>query len=460
MLIERFIDLSKIPRKSGNEKAIAEYIEKFAIKNTLKYIKDKYNNIIVFKEATNNSKDTVILQCHLDMVCEKTKESKHDFSKDPIEVYIDSGFLKAKDTTLGADNGIGIATILEVLESKEIKHPNLECVFTVEEETTMNGAKTIDLSMLKGNKIISTDSMEEKSILIGSASADIFDTNMAISKEENKENLTTFEISLSNFLGGHSGFDINKGRLNAIKYSAEIIKNIKDKFNAKLCFLEGGDKVNVIPLHAKFGICIEKDKIISLKEYLEEYINNANEDINLNIEEITTYKEYISDSSLESVLNYILEIKNGCLLSDNLNNSLLSLNIGIADIDVDKCNLQFSIRSNRETSKNVLIRELNTLFDKYYVSYNTSSLKGYEAKQDGKLLKLAKEKYLEVYNKNPKLTEMHICLESGFFSEKIKDLEFIAISPNIYDAHSTNERCDIASLDRSYKVLLKILESL
>ena len=176
-VMKYFYEISKIPRISGKEEKIADYIENFAIKRNLNYTRDSYNNIIIIKEAVKSKKsnESVILQCHLDMVCEKEENSNHDFKKDGLDIYIDGDFIKARETTLGADNGIGIAIILAILNSNEINHPKIEAIFTVQEETTMEGAKKIDVSMLKSKKMICLDNMNEEELSIGCAGAKIFE---------------------------------------------------------------------------------------------------------------------------------------------------------------------------------------------------------------------------------------------------------------------------------------------
>ena len=228
-----FCEISKIPRMSGKEEKIANYIENFAKENKLQYFRDVYNNVVVIKEANkSSSQESIILQCHLDMVCEKDENSNHNFETDSLDLYIDDDYIRARGTSLGADNGIGIAIILSILSSKEICHPRIEAIFTVQEETTMMGAKQIDLNVLKGNKMICLDNMSEDELLVGCAGAKIFD--FEIDGEIVEKNVTEYKlikIVMNGFRGGHSGKDIAKGRGNPIKEMICFLEDIFSKYD-------------------------------------------------------------------------------------------------------------------------------------------------------------------------------------------------------------------------------------
>ena len=274
-VMKYFYEISKIPRMSGKEDKIADYVENFAKENNLQYFRDIYNNIIVIKEANRNgNQNSIILQCHLDMVCEKDENSNHNFETDSLELYIDGDYIKAKGTSLGADNGIGVAIALSILSSTKICHPRIEAIFTVQEETTMGGAKQLDTSMLKGNKMICLDNMNEEELIIGCAGAKIFNYEIVgekIEKDTNEYKL--IKIAMNGFRGGHSGKDISKERGNPIKEMGHFLENIFNKYNITLRNIYGGKKVNVIPREC----------------YCEIYINNK--DFNKIKQEITNYNE-------------------------------------------------------------------------------------------------------------------------------------------------------------------------
>lgn len=471
-VMKYFYEISKIPRMSGKEEKIANYIENFAKKRNLKYSRDKYNNIIIKKDASKWSKsmETIILQSHLDMVCEKEENSKHDFEKDGLNLYIEGDFIKAKETTLGADNGIGVAIILTILDSSEITHPNLEAVFTVQEESTMEGAKKIDLSTLKGYKMISLDNMNEEELWIGCAGAKIFDCKINGKKQNINDEYKLLKIGINGFVGGHSGKDITKGRGNPIEEMGLLLKAINDKYDMHLKNIYGGRKVNVIPRECYSEIYVKEDKINDIyqeikqcKKQILKKIHSNNEKINVTINEEINSKEnslkIATDiNTTKNIIEVINSIPNGVYYKDKYNNPLVSLNIGKICIENNQLHLSFSIRSNRKEIEDKLIDKINMIVKMYNIELKVSELSGYEHKEKSDFIEQCKKIYIECIKRKPKLIDMHICLEAGFFGEKMPKLDFVAIAPNIYDAHSPKERCSLSSLKKMYNYALTILE--
>lgn len=470
-VMKYFYEISKIPRMSGKEKKIADYIEEFAKKRNLEYSRDTYNNIIIKKEASKWSKstETIILQSHLDMVCEKEEHSNHDFEKEGLDLYIEDDFIKARETTLGADNGIGVAMILAILDSNEIIHPRIEIIFTVQEESTMEGAKKINLNSLKGYKMISLDNMNEEELWIGCASAKIFDCKLDIKKKNVDDKYKLIKIGINGFAGGHSGKDIAKGRGNPIEEMGILLKKINDKYEICLKNIYGGRKVNVIPRECYSEIYVKSDDVNGIyqeiKNYKKQMTNKNNEKIDIFIiekEDITEKSQRLctDTNTTNSIIDIINCIPNGVYYNDKYENPLVSLNIGKICIDNNELQLSFSIRSNRKEIEKKLIDRIYIMMKRYNIELKTSKLSGYEHKERSDFIEKCKKIYCECLNRNPKLIDMHICLEAGFFGEKMPELDFIAIAPNIYDAHSPKERCSISSLHRIYNYVLKILEQL
>lgn len=271
MYIKYFEEISKIPRMSGKEEKIADYVEEFAKKRNLKYKRDQYGNLIVVKESViNKDKESVILQCHLDMVCEKENNISHDFEKDGLEIYVENDCIKANGTTLGADNGIGIAIILEILNSNEIQYPRIEAIFTVQEETTMLGAKVIDTSSLLAKKMICLDNMNQEELVIGCAGAKIFEYEIKGNTINNiSDDFCSVRISMTGFKGGHSGKDISEKRGNPIKEMGYLLKNIDNNYELYIKNINGGRKVNVIPRECYCDIYIKKDEIEKIGREIE-----------------------------------------------------------------------------------------------------------------------------------------------------------------------------------------------
>lgn len=466
-VMKYFYEISQIPRMSGKEEKIADYIEAFAQKRNFRYIRDKYNNIIIKKQASkwNTSKECIMLQCHLDMVCEKEEYSNHNFEKDGLDLYIDGDFIKAKETTLGADNGIGIAIILAILNSDDISHPGIEAIFTVEEETTMRGAKNIDFSSLKSNKMICLDNMNEEELWIGCAGAKIFEYNIEGIIQNNCEEYELVRIGLNGFVGGHSGKDISKERGNPIKEMGNLLQILCDKYKILIKNIYGGRKVNVIPRECYTDIYIKyeyldqvKKDIIQFNKDLKKRIKKDSNNINVSMIDINDNSAYSFDFlTTKKIIDIIQFIPNGVYYKDKYANPLVSLNIGKIVKKNNSILLCFSIRSNRSEIEDELINKINDIINKYDIKENMEELSGYEHKQKSKFIDKCKNIYKEQFKRNPKIIDMHICLEAGFFGQKIPNLDFIAIAPNIYDAHSPKERCSITSLEKTYNYILEIL---
>ena len=470
-VIKYFYEISKIPRKSGNEEKISEYIQKFAKDRNLKYVKDDYNNVIIFKDAQNsNCTESIILQSHLDMVCEKEITSKHNFEKDGLDIYIDGDYLKARGTTLGADNGIGVAIILAILDSKEITHPPIEAIFTVAEETTMLGAQKINTSMLKGNKMICLDNMNEKELWTGCASAKIIEYEANCQETNIKEGYKLITIGLDGFKGGHSGKDINKPRGNPIIEMGMILKELQKNNEIYIKNLYSRGKVNVIPRECYCDLYIEEDKLNNVKETLTKYKEELSkritdtEDLHISINELdytVKDKTCANLTTTQNIIKIINTFPNGVYYTDQYNNPLVSLNVGVIEIKPKKIYIGFSIRSNRKEIENKLLQELKTnIEDQFKMDRSEKELSGYEHLKPSEFINKCVDIYKEQFNTEPRVIDMHICLEAGFFAQKIPELDFIAIAPDILDAHSPNERCSISSLERVYNYIILILKKL
>lgn len=469
-VMKYFYEISKIPRMSGKEEKIADYIENFAKKKNFQYIRDEYNNIIIIKEAAkwNKNEESIMLQCHLDMVCEKEEHSKHNFEKDGLDLYIDEDYIKAKDTTLGADNGIGVAIILAILDSDKINHPKIEAIFTVQEETTMEGAKKIDVSMLESKKMICLDNMNEEELWIGCAGAKIFEYEIEGSIQNNNQEYLLVKLGINGFIGGHSGKDISKNRGNPIEEMGDILDILYKKYSVFLKNIYGGRKVNVIPRECYSELYIKyedlkkiNEEIISFNKLLKKKILNENENITVFIKEIKEEtKDYFDSYTTKKIIDIINSIPNGVYYKDKYENPLVSLNIGRIENYNNIIKLSFSIRTNRSEIEQRLEKQLDNIVKEYRIQENKSELSGYEHKDRSEFVDVCKNIYKKHFDRNPRVIDMHICLEAGFFGNKISELDFIAIAPNIYDAHSPKERCSISSLNKVYNYVISILNDM
>lgn len=464
--LKYFYEISKIPRKSGNEEKIAKYLIEFAKERNLKYYTDNKFNVVIWKDASIGYEDKEILgfQCHTDMVCEKIDGSTHDFLKDSLKVKVEDGYIKTYDTTLGADNGIGVSYILEILDSN-LKTPKLECIFTSTEETTMEGVRFLDGNILKSRRIISFDNFLDTEILISSATAKRWVSKIHMKRQEKDENLIYYKLDISGFKGGHSGIDIwDKKRGNPIKI---VVDSLNELESIRVVEISGGSSENVIPRGIKVVFAIEESER-GILEKIENNLENlkkvyGNIDIYLREledeekEEIGIYSKEDSKKLLEYIVNY----KNGPLEYDEEGNIILSGNLGRTESFENYVLLKYSVRYNDKNIGEKLVTEIEENMKKYNVICEESSyMLGYEEPKESNLLDLVEKAYIEVMGNIPKKKKSQACLECGYLGQKIENLEYIAIAPNIFDAHSPKERVEIVSANNVWKIVEKIIDKI
>ena len=461
-----FYEISKIPRKSGNEEKIAKYLIEFAKERNLKYYTDNKFNVVIWKDASIGYEDKEILgfQCHTDMVCEKVDGSTHDFLKDSLKLKVEDGYIKTYGTTLGADNGIGVSYILEILDSN-LKTPKLECIFTTQEETTMEGARFLDGNILKSKRIISFDNFIDTEILISSATAKRWISKIYMKRQEKDENLIYYKLDISGFKGGHSGIDIwDKKRGNPIKI---VANNLNELESIRVVEISGGSSENVIPRDIKVVFAIEEkergilEKIENNLESLKKVYGNI--DIYLKELEDKEKEErrIYSKEDTKRLLEYIINYKNGPLEYDEEGNVILSGNLGRIESFENYVLLKYSVRYNDKNIGEKFVSEIEENMEKYNVICEECSyMLGYEELTESKLLDIVEKAYIEVMGNIPKKRKSQACLECGYLGQKIENLEYIAIAPNILDAHSPKERVEIASANNVWKIAEKMIENI
>lgn len=466
VFLKYFYEISKIPRKSGNEEKIAKYLIKFAKERNLKYYTDSKFNVVIWKDASVGYEDKEILgfQCHTDMVCEKVDGSAHDFLKDSLDLIIENGFLKAKDTTLGADNGIGVAYILEILDSN-LNMPKLECIFTSTEEITMEGIRFLDGKILKSKRIISFDNFLDTEILVSSATAKRWVSKIYMKKQEKDKNLIYYKLNILGFKGGHSGIDIwDEKRGNSIKIVADMLNELE---SISIAEIKGGSSENVIPRDIKVVFAIEESErgILEKLESKFEILKKVYGNIEIYLKELE-YKEkeeieIYSKEDTKRLLEYIVNYKNGPLEYDEEGNVILSGNLGKIESFENYVLLKYSVRYNDKNVGENLVTEIEENMEKYNVICEESSyMLGYEEPKESKLLDIVEKAYIEVMGNIPKKKKSQACLECGYLGQKIDNLEYIAIAPNIFDAHSPKERVEIESANNVWKVVEKIIDKI
>lgn len=466
-IIYYFQELDKIPRGSKNEKQVVEYLVNFAKERNLNYYTDDANNIVICKNGTDNSDNYIAFQSHTDMVCEKKIVSNHNFLKDPIDLVIDGNYIKSNETSIGADNGIGVAYMLTILNSKDIIHPNIEMIFTSDEESSMTGAKKIDLSKLKSKRIISLDAFNENTIIYGCAS----NYSRVLKFSEKLENITssgnTFSIEINGFLGGHSGIDIDKGRGNPIISMATIINELQnlDK-DLVINSIDSGTWVTAIPRNAKCVVTSSKldTKIIKtiIKSYETLFKKQYNNDeITIKLSKEKNAEKGFNNKTSNKIVNYILNFPNGVLMTNKDNDVILSTNIGTAFIDNDCLIVENSIRSNLKGSKtDTIVHKIENYDEKSgFITTQIFDFPGYKQEKDSDFIIFLSDIYKKIYNRAPKLKQEHIFLEGSWFAKKVNNLEYISISPNIYYAHSSNEMVSLSSIEKMWEYIKSALEN-
>ena len=468
-----FEEISKIPRGSGNEKEISDYIVNFARDRNLEYHQDKFYNVILKKKATKGyeKSEPVIIQAHIDMVCEKNNDISHNFLLDEIEINFKDDFIFANGTTLGADNGIGVAYILALLDSYDIEHPFLECIFTTCEESGLEGAKNIDISIIKGKRLINLDSEEDNKIVVSCCGGMRVTTNLPIHFESIDRTLKPFFIKIRGLKGGHSGSDIHLQRANANKLMGRILEYIND-INYRLAYINGGLMDNAITRESDAIIFINEDdfKKINLKiqniknifineyKYIEEDIDIIFESLNYEIE----YKAF-DEKTKNAVKNILIMIPYGVISMNIAIKGVVesSSNIGILKTDEQYVKFISAIRSSVDSKKEYifnLINILGNIFDAK--SIITSSYPSWEFNENSKLLDITKNVFFNYYNKEPIIEAIHAGLECGIFAEKLEGIDMISIGPNLFDVHTPDEKLSISSTKKVWEFLKLLLRNL
>lgn len=452
--LEYFEEILDIPRPSGKEDKIAGYLVHFAGIHNLDYEVDQYSNVIIRKKGTLPYKcEPIILQAHTDMVC--ASNESYDFDNKGIDWYIEDGFYKAKYSTLGADNGIGVALILSILHDSALVHPPIEAVFTAQEETTMIGAKFLNYSKLKGKRLISLDGTEENKIEVSSAGMASITISVPIIEERNE--LLTYQITVSGLLGGHSGTDINKNRGNAIKIIANILKNIDD---IEIVSISGGSKENVIPSTSK---CIFKTKrdISSDITFFKDFYQVQYKDIKIDFRRMKQRDSSIINETSKNVLSFINNIEDGVLKKNELDFPLTSSNLGVIETTKEQIIINLSIRSSIVGFEDYYVSKTERVAKKNKLKYILEDKKPFFTfKEDSPLRQLLIDKYEQLFNKKITLEDVHAGLEGGIFAKEIKDLDMCVIAANLYDIHSVNEKVEIESVKRVFEWLKKVLENM
>ena len=462
-----FKEISETPHGSGDMEKISEYCMEFAKKHSLKALRDDANNVIIYKPASKGYEgaEPIILQGHLDMVCQKDGSTNIDFEKDGLELYIDGDYLKAKGTTLGADNGIAVAMILSILERDDIAHPPIEAVFTTDEEIGMVGALQLSMDNLKSKRMINIDSEDAEVVTVSCAGGSDF--KMTVPLEREKVSGKCIEITVKGLKGGHSGVEINSGRVNANMLMGRILGELRKNCAFSVISIDGGDKGNAIPLEATAKIVTDNENAIKIiEEYadvIKEEIFAREENFALNINNAEGEYEVIKNPDTDKVINLLLCAPNGVMEMSAEIKGLVetSLNLGIVKTDKDSLFLHFALRSNKNSALESLEDRLFAYASVVECEIETSGhYPPWEYNSKSQLQEIYKEKYCEKFGTKPRIEAIHAGLECGVFASQIDGFDCISIGPRMYDIHTTKERLSITSTKEIYEIILEVLKSL
>ena len=472
-----FSEISKIPRASKKEKEISDWLVKFAKERKLKVIQDEHYNVIIKKKATEGYEDfsPLILQGHMDMVWEKNKDTEFDFSTQGIELVIDGDFLKANGTTLGADNGIAVAYALAILDSDDIKHPALEVVITTDEEDGMSGVVNLDFDEFDGKTLINLDTEEYGEVYVSSAGGTRTETKFIFETKKIGNGYTPISIEVKGLSGGHSGAEIHKNLGNSIKILSEVLYHLSKRHEMSLIHIDGGGKVNAIPREAvaEIAVKLDGDSIDELKKLAGLAFENILKDFKVSdkspilaIEKIEEKNLGISLGDTLNIINFLHEVPNGVLEMSKHIEGLVetSINIGFISTEIVDGNVKIRIkslaRSMANNPLNKLVEEVTDLTRKHDANIKiAASNPSWEYKEDSKIRELIAKSFKEITGNEPVIKAIHAGLECGVFTQNIKGADVVSIGPNIYGAHTPEERMDIKSVGETWEWLLKILEN-
>lgn len=472
-----FAEISKIPRASKKEKEISDWLVKFAKERKLKVIQDEHYNVIIKKKATEGYEDfsPLILQGHMDMVWEKNKDTEFDFSTQGIELVIDGDFLKANGTTLGADNGIAVAYALAILDSDDIKHPALEVVITTDEEDGMSGVVNLDFDEFDGKTLINLDTEEYGEVYVSSAGGTRTETKFIFETKKIGNGYTPISIEVKGLSGGHSGAEIHKNLGNSIKILSEVLYHLSKRYEMSLIHIDGGGKVNAIPREAvaEIAVKLDGDSIDELKKLAGLAFENILKDFKVSdkspilaIEKIEEKNLGISLGDTLNIINFLHEVPNGVLEMSKHIEGLVetSINIGFISTEIVEGNVKIRIkslaRSMANDPLNKLVEEVTDLTRKHDANIKiAASNPSWEYKEDSKIRELIAKSFKEITGNEPVIKAIHAGLECGVFTQNIKGADVVSIGPNIYGAHTPEERMDIKSVGETWEWLLKILEN-
>lgn len=470
-LWNHFCDLNAVPRPSKKEEKVIQFMVNFGNSLNLETFVDKVGNVIIKKPATvgMENKKTVVLQSHLDMVHQKNSDTVFDFDNQGIEMLIDKDWVTAKDTTLGADNGLGVAAIMAILSSKEIDHPPLEALFTIDEETGMTGAMGLEANLLQGEILLNLDTEDDDEIDIGCAGGIDITAKRTYQQEAVPTNTVAYTISVKGLQGGHSGMDIHKGLGNANKILNRLLYNGFELFGLRVSEINGGGLRNAIPRESKAWIVIDKvseepfnyemkELILSIKNELKSIEPN----LFIEIEPAKKPDSIVNLGVQEGLIKSIYTVQNGVYKMSADMNDLVETSNNLAKVLVKDGNIdiQCLTRSSVDSSKYDLANSIQSCFELAGFEVElTGSYPGWQPNTNSEILSILKKVYQNLFKERPRVVACHAGLECGILGTNYPKIDMISFGPTIKGAHSPDERVSITSVQKFWKFLLEILKN-
>ncbi|MBO5611096.1 MAG: aminoacyl-histidine dipeptidase [Prevotella sp.] len=465
-----FDALTQVPRPSGHLEKVQQFLLDFAAKAGVEAFKDAGNNIVMRKPATPGMENRkgVILQAHMDMVPQKTPESTHNFETDPIETWIDGEWVKAKGTTLGADNGLGVAAIMAVMEAKDLKHGPVEALITADEETGMYGANDLPTGELNGDILLNLDSETWGKFVIGSAGGIDVTAKLDYKEAETDKEDAALRVTLKGLKGGHSGLEINEGRGNANKLMVRFVREAIAECEARLASWHGGNMRNAIPFKAEVVITLPKENIEAVKEMIEDFkadfideYKGIESGIEFFAEEVETPAMEVPEEIQDNLINVIYGCHNGVLRMIPSYPEVVetSSNLAIIDIEGGKAAIKILARSSREDMKEYMVKTLESCFSMAGMKVETAgSYGGWDPNPDSEVLHLLLDIYKKLFNEDGIIQVDHAGLECSVILGKYPHLDVVSLGPTMRSPHTTTERALIATVDPFWTLLKTTLE--
>ncbi len=466
-----FGEICNIPHPSKKEEKISEYTVAFGKRLGLETIVDEVGNVIIKKPATKGmeNRKTIILQSHLDMVPQKNSDVNHDFEKDPIVPRIEGEWVKATGTTLGADNGIGAAATLAILESKNVEHGPIEALFTIDEETGMTGAFGLKSGLLDGDILLNLDSEDEGELYIGCAGG--VDSNICLkyTEESIPSNVTAYKITVKGLLGGHSGLDIILQRGNSIKIINRLLWNSSNKYQLKLSSIQGGSLRNAIPREAFATVVVPNENKSEFEKYVIEYektikteLIRVDKNVSVKAEQVELPKTIINPETANKLYKGLYACPNGVY---GMSNDMIGLvetsnNLALVESKNGKIIIQNLQRGSVESLKEDLSDMIRCVFESIGAEVvNEGAYPGWKPNVDSEILSLMKEVYQKLYGRTPEVKAIHAGLECGLLGSVYPKWDMISFGPTIRSPHSPDERVNIESVDKFWKYLKETLKN-